>query len=81
MYNAPKLNPHGCAILQSMQSNLAIPNSIHVTFNLFGTAFTLFSFLLNFSAKKFGKPKMFDVSLHRHLKKKGAHDEHSTHTL
>ena len=53
----------------------------HVTFNFFGTAFTLFSFFLNFSAKKFGKPKMFDVSLHRHLKKKGAHDEHSTHTL
>lgn len=64
-----------------LQSDLAIPNSIHVTFNLFGTAFTLFSFFLNFSAKKFGKPKMFDVSLHRHLKKKGAHDEHSTHTL
>ncbi len=60
-------------------SQFRIP--IHVTFNLFGTAFTLFSFFLNFSAKKFGKPRMFDVSLHHHLKKKGAHDEHSTHTL
>lgn len=55
---------------------LLIPKSIDVTFNLFGTKLTYIIFF----AKKFGKTKMFIVSLHRNLKKEKNNYEHAANT-
>lgn len=59
---------------------LLIPNPIDVTFNLFGTKLTYINFFFIFFAKKFGKTKMFIVSLHRHLKKERNNYEHVANT-
>ena len=62
------------------QSNLVIPNPIDVNLTLFRDTFEPFYIFLIFFAKKFGKPKMLIVSLHRNLKKERNNYEYAANT-